>query len=341
MLMFFAVAIPLYLGLMWIHPSYQFLTFFFYWYNFSLWPIRWAIPGAAVITLFLMGVNGGLGELWPPSPILIGGLAISLTVSGVLAAYIGSLAKQSDAQRQLIEELEETRKELANEERRSGMLEERSRLAREIHDTLAQGFISIVTHLEAAEDALSFDEETRQKHLDQARHTARESLVEARRLVRALQPELLESSSLPEALERLAQRWSGVVRCIGRRFGRRRRKTASTRDPGNVIPGRARSALQRTKNTLGRAGGPHPLYIDDLVVMDVQDDGVGFDPTLTANGSEGGFGLRAMRGESSAGRREAARREFSRRRNHPGRRASGESPGSKSGSFREKAGCES
>jgi len=54
----------------------------------------------------------------------------------------------------MIEELEAARSELARAERQAGMLEERQRLAGEIHDTLAQGFTSVVMHLEAAEQAL-------------------------------------------------------------------------------------------------------------------------------------------------------------------------------------------
>ncbi|HEX5850669.1 MAG TPA: histidine kinase, partial [Rubrobacter sp.] len=117
-----------------------------------------------------------------------------------------SIIEQSRERRELIEELESTREQLAARQRRAGILEERGRLAREIHDTLAQGFISIVAHLEAAEGALGSDQARR--HLEQARRTARDNLIEARHLVAALRPEILEGSSLSGALERLARRWS-------------------------------------------------------------------------------------------------------------------------------------
>jgi DNA-binding NarL/FixJ family response regulator len=95
---------------------------------------------------------------------------------------------------------------LAAAEREAGVLEERQRLAREIHDTLAQGFTSIVMLLEAAEAEIGSDQAAAARHLDQARRTARESLGEARGVVWALQPEALERTSLPEAIGRIAHR---------------------------------------------------------------------------------------------------------------------------------------
>ncbi|MGB3634883.1 MAG: sensor histidine kinase [Rubrobacteraceae bacterium] len=294
-LMFFAVAIPLYVGLVWIDPSYQFLTFFFYWYNFALWPIRWSLPGAAALTIMQIWLNGSLNVLWPPGPAVIGGFAITLTVSGVMAAYIGSIIKQSYERQRLIEELETTRKELANEERRAGMLEERGRLAREIHDTLAQGFISIVTHLEAAEENLPPGTKPVERHLDRAKRAARENLVEARRLVAALRPEILESSSLSEALERVSTRWSeetGVPAIL------------TTTGDYEQLPQELQVTLlrvaQEALSNIRKHADPSRAtltlsYLEDLVVLDIQDDGKGFASNTTANDSEGGFGLQAMR----------------------------------------------
>ena len=183
--------------------------------------------------------------------------------------------------------------------RKAGILGERQRLAREIHDTLAQGFTSIVMNLEAAEGALpeEVSEEGRAKrHLDQARLTARESLTEARRLVWALRPESLDNASLSEALAQLAARWadsSGVE--------------ASTNVTGTPrpIPAEAEVTLVRVAqealaNVLKHAEASRAVvtlsYMNDLIALDVIDDGVGFDPEGERPDSpEGGFGLRAMR----------------------------------------------
>jgi signal transduction histidine kinase len=94
---------------------------------------------------------------------------------------------------------------VAEHRRQAAVLEERTRLAREIHDTLAQGLTGIVVQLEAAEDALAEPPTEAQAHIARARHLARASLAEARRSVRALRPQALTNSDLPTALPRLVE----------------------------------------------------------------------------------------------------------------------------------------
>lgn len=89
---------------------------------------------------------------------------------------------------------------LAERGKQASLLEERNRMARELHDTLAQGFTGIVVQLEAAEDALRDAPDQAAQHLRRARSLARESLAEARRSVYALRPQALEHKRLPEAL---------------------------------------------------------------------------------------------------------------------------------------------
>ncbi len=88
------------------------------------------------------------------------------------------------------------------------MLEERQRLAREIHDTLAQGFASIIVHLERTEQINHLEHSPAKGHIDLARSVAREGLEESRRMMAALRPEVLEQRGLPEALGRVCQEWS-------------------------------------------------------------------------------------------------------------------------------------
>ena len=206
MLVYAAGAIALCITLIWLHPSYNLLLFVMYSQLYSFLRIRWAIPASLVLTAFLV-LRGILEapEAWPYWVFIA---TLSVIFGIFFALWINSIIVQSQERQQLIEELESTREELAARQRRAGILEERGRLAREIHDTLAQGFISIVAHLEAAEGALSPGSDQARRHLQQARRTARENLVEARHLVAALRPEILEGSSLSGALERLAQRWS-------------------------------------------------------------------------------------------------------------------------------------
>ena len=188
---------------------------------------------------------------------------------------------------------------LVDEARWSAELGERKRLAHEIHDTLIQGFASIVMNLEAAEGSLGRDSVSVQRHVDEARRTARENLAEARRIVWALQPGALEQAPLPEALARLAEKWSEVSGA-----------TASVTLTGTIRPlppetevTLLRAAQEALTNVRKHARARRSVltlsYMDDRVALDVRDDGVGFDPDGTSpvwsEGATTGFGLKAMR----------------------------------------------
>jgi signal transduction histidine kinase len=95
--------------------------------------------------------------------------------------------------------------QLARSQRQAAVLEERNRMAREIHDSLAQGFTGIVVQLNAVEETIGRQPELARGHLDTARSLARGSLEEARRSVRALRPQALEGEDLPAALARIAR----------------------------------------------------------------------------------------------------------------------------------------
>lgn len=183
--------------------------------------------------------------------------------------------------------------------RQAGVLRERQRMAHEIHDTLAQGFISIVTNLEAAEGTLPPDLGQSRHYLDQARLTARESLTEARRLVWALRPEPLESASLPEALERLVERWSGESGIAASVTVTGRPRPLSPEIEATLF----RTAQEALANVRKHAGASRVAltlsYMGNCVALDARDDGMGFDPLRTATEvrerTSGGFGLKGMR----------------------------------------------
>jgi signal transduction histidine kinase len=185
--------------------------------------------------------------------------------------------------------------------RQAGVLRERQRMAHEIHDTLAQGFTSIVMNLEAAEGDVPPSSTRAQHHLDQARLTARESLTEARRLVWALRPEPLENASLPEALGRLAQRWSEES---GISAGATTTGTPCPL-PSEVEAMLFRVAQESLNNARKHAEGASRValtlsYMGETVALDVRDDGAGFDPAreygkARRDRDSGGFGLKGMR----------------------------------------------
>jgi signal transduction histidine kinase len=213
--------------------------------------------------------------------------------------------EEQEKRKQMVADLEAALKEnaglhaqLVAQAREAGVLDERQRLAGEIHDTLAQGLTGIITQLEAAEQ-LRNDPGESQRHVEQARKLARESLSEARRSVQALRPGQLEESRLPEAIAKLAKEWSQTSGVPVR-----------IETTGEAVPlppalevTLFRAAQEGLANVARHANatrvGLTVSYLDDMVRLDVRDDGVGFDVGVqgsaeaTANGR--GYGLSAMR----------------------------------------------
>ena len=123
---------------------------------------------------------------------------VSAALSVWLGTWINRVIEQSQERAALIAELHASRAEVARLSHEAGVAAERARLAGEIHDTLAQGFTSIITLLQAA------DPELRDERLALAVRTARENLAESRTLIAALAPAALENRSLADAIRRQA-----------------------------------------------------------------------------------------------------------------------------------------
>ena len=191
-----------------------------------------------------------------------------------------------------IEERVRLQKSLSSAQRKAGMLEERQRLAREIHDTLAQGFASIIVHFERAEQIDSLTASPAKPHLDLARSVAREGLEDSRRMLAALRPEILEQRALPEALDRVCRDWS-------RRTGIEA-KLSVTGSPFALHPdievavlrGMQEGLTNIARHSEARTAAVTLSYMEDLVILDVQDDGKGFLPAAV-EGS--GYGLAGMK----------------------------------------------
>jgi len=220
------------------------------------------------------------------------GIAFGATVvRGLAVIVIGVCFKVFSLQ---MEERDRLQASLAVAERKAGVLEERQRLAREIHDTLAQGFASIIVHLERAEQINGLGGSPAKGHIDLARSVAREGLEESRRMMAALRPEILERRALPEAVARVCEEWS------------RRTGIASsleiTGSPAPMHPDIELTLLRGVQEGLtnvARHSGAHTTavtlsYMEDIIVLDLQDDGKGFVPG-TAGDGKGGFGLHGMR----------------------------------------------
>jgi PAS domain S-box-containing protein len=182
--------------------------------------------------------------------------------------------------------------EFADQSRQSAILEERNRMAREIHDTLAQGFTGVIVQLESAEDAIGCcRRKEADEHLQRAMGLARRSLSEARRSVHALRPQALQRGNF----------WEGLKRII-------KNTTAGTGlHTAFNLEGELRDLPQHWQENLLRIGQEgltnalryaHPRNFEARLSSDekqlrleLRDDGDGFD----VRDQHDGFGLAGMR----------------------------------------------
>ncbi|MFD9687456.1 sensor histidine kinase [Kitasatospora sp. NPDC059146] len=228
---------------------------------------------------------------------LLGAAVATATVLGYQALY-----RESEERRRLIDELTAARADLAAAHHAAGVLAERERLAREIHDTLAQSLSSIQLLLRAAQRALPERTEAAAGYVEQARQAAQDNLDEARRFVRALTPPALDGDPLSVALERLCATTtahSGLPVHL-HVSGEQVRLPAAQEVALLRI---AQSALGNTVRHAKASRAEVTLsYMEGEVALDVFDDGAGFDPAAVAGRTdgEGGFGLPSMRARARA-----------------------------------------
>ncbi len=131
---------------------------------------------------------------------------VTLVFSVAVGTWIIRIIEQSQERAELIAELDASRHEVSRLSAAHGALAERERMAREIHDTLAQGFTSLLMLVQAVEAELDHDVAQARRHLALMDETARQNLAEARALVAGGAPADLAGASLPDALRRLAAR---------------------------------------------------------------------------------------------------------------------------------------
>ncbi|HEX7307452.1 sensor histidine kinase [Lentzea sp.] len=213
-------------------------------------------------------------------------LMVVFVVLACTFTYVGHVTtEQARLRKELLEENEGLHAQLLVQAHEAGVQDERHRLAGEIHDTLAQGLTGIITQLSAATPV---DWERR---VAVAAGLARSNLAEARRSVHALRPPALDSGALPEALDEVASGWSTVY---GVPVSVTLTGAARAMHP-EVEVALLRTAQEALANVAKHAAasrvGLTLSYMEDVVTLDVRDDGVGFDLTSPSSG----FGLPAMR----------------------------------------------
>lgn len=274
-------------------------------YAFMLFEARWGFWGAAVGGVALTVAQAG--SLVPSSP-----EAAPLFVLSVVAPLLAGgwyLGRESSARRRLIGELADVnaglraaaaanarlRGQLVEQARQAGVEQERQRMAREIHDTLAQDLSAVVAQLEVALTVAGREGRWRAP-VAQARDVARDGLGEVRHLVQALASPLLDGAALAGALCVLARRWqrqTGIeVAC-------------HCDEDVPPLPEEARAALLRVAqaalaNVAEHAGASRARltlsWVEGMVLLDVWDNGGGFEPGQIQDRVRGrGFGLSGMR----------------------------------------------
>lgn len=270
------------------------ITGFFHAFQLKPWPIGVAgIFGTSVVlNTMTMGVPG-----WDAQELgaYVGVIAIQTIFIGAGVVFSEKSEEQNRHRAEMVEKLQAALEEnaglhaqLLTQAREAGVLDERQRIAREIHDTLAQGLTGIITQMQAAQQIWHAPGQARE-HLDQGLALARDSLAEARRSLQALRPRALDEAHLPEAIGDMAQRWadeSGVNLHVD-----------VTGDPVPLSPALEVALFRVAQEALANVAkhahasrvGLTLSYLDDVVLLDIRDDGVGM------NGQRGqGFGIDGM-----------------------------------------------
>lgn len=287
----------------------------FVWLAFPLWLLagfvlrmRWAIPFSLVVLVVVLAApvvhTGTTTYANVIGPVVGGVFAL-----GISRGYL-ELVRDGRERSRLIaslvtahSEMAELQDELARAQRDAGAVAERTRLSRDIHDTIAQSLTSIGM---LATTAGTTAPEPAARTFAQIGDIAREGLADARRIVNALMPAELEGSALAEALERMLDRLAEETGI---------RTELHVDDTVPALPVTTEVALLRTAqsalaNTRLHAQAERVVVslVDavDAVRLDIVDDGIGFDAasweTLSADpapslgsAAGGGYGLRAMR----------------------------------------------
>ena len=229
-------------------------------------------------------------------------LFVPMLIAGRVSGFIGIRFSLRRGFRQ--EEIELTRAlahqatlaiqltRLSAQSRQSAVMAERNRMARDIHDTLAQGFTGVIVQLEAAGEAMSQSRTARvSDHLDQAGELARESLREARRSMQALRPQALEEKQLSEALRDLVKKMTAGTTVKAEFTSQGEQQKLPPEWEANLL----RIGQEVLTNVLrhARASEFNVLLVFDSreIRLNLRDDGCGFDPKRRHEG----FGLQGMR----------------------------------------------
>ncbi|MDJ0336461.1 sensor histidine kinase [Salinibacterium sp. G-O1] len=244
----------------------------------------------AIAANVVLGVGVGIGTWLSTGSLLqafaVQGVSIALSIS--LGLWITSIAQQSEERQRLLDELRTAQEKLSALDRDAGVASERERLAREIHDTIAQDLTGLVMLAQRAQRELSSGVPAAET-LGMLEVSARTALAETRALVASGTPVAL-NGGISDALDRL-----------GERFARETGLTVTVaadglpeldRDTEVVLLRCAQEGLANVRKHSGGRTSTVTAWADNgSVALRVTDDGTGFDPDAATDG----FGLDGMR----------------------------------------------
>lgn len=278
------IVVVLWLALMALHPDFSWLAFPLFFLQLHLLHTRTALAAIAGLTIVVVGAQWAhAGE---PSLAAVVGPVVGAAFSVVMGFAYRALYEEGVNQRRALDELRRTRAALAGEQHRAGVLAERERLARDIHDTLAQGFSSIVLVSRSARAALEAgDTDLAIRRLETVASTAADNLGEARDFVRGLSAGNLEAAAgaLAGRFTRLCAATERTARAAGADLECRFREDGEPQAlPTDVSGALLRAAQSCLANVVAHAGASRAVlslgYLAGEVTLDVYDDGAGFDP---------------------------------------------------------------
>lgn len=282
--------------LVFLAPDAAFLVFPLFFCYLHLLP-RWhgplAVVVSAVAAVVALAAHRGLTLGGVVGPLI--GAAVAIAIGLAYAAMYREMLERN----RLLVDLMAAQDRLATTERNAGIEAERTRLAAEIHDTVAQGLSSIQMLLGAVQRAEP--EHPGAANIELARQTAAENLAETRRFIRELSSPHLDAQTLVAALERVVAQADAttptqmrlVVDGTPRPLPRPVETTALRIVQGSLANVVTHARAEQAVVTLS--------FLESQVRLDIVDDGMGFDPTSTfllddaAPPGPGSFGLAVMR----------------------------------------------
>jgi signal transduction histidine kinase len=289
-----------------VHGAFSLLVFGAVIQAFIFLPFAWAAAWLALLAVLSCVALIAQAQRVTASTLLaqLSVIIATGTTIGTVLLYINRANRDATIRTDLLRRLDAARLDLAQQAHRSGVLEERQRLSRDLHDTLAQTLASVVRHLEAVQlelasrrrlNGAAADESSLTEvvsHLARAEGVSREGLAEIRALVLALRPNELADAPLGSAVERVISQW-------GRDSGVQVQSSIAalpaleTDVEVTILRG-----LQESLNNVSRhARAQHVRVsvacVDDLALLTVEDDGCGFDEAAASSSDR--VGLSGMR----------------------------------------------